>query len=499
MGNAQSFAVDAETDHPCALLTGLRGNSRYALRVRSENSAGLSGVSEALVVRTLAVPPSAPGNPVAIGELSPTTCQLQWIASAEDGGSELLGYRIHCRPCDAAGRPDDNPESGIDLESPSGQLRMHFEGLRPRRRYRFRVRAWNSAGLGPPSGWSAALRSQAAAPKPPAVILTTPRTAVVTWDAQGAGDGSAVANGRPQSSLPVPVIPGLGGRYEADIEDEPALEYDVAVRVLGPHGHLSPGRGGGSPTPRGRPPMRVLRASMPPVQFGGLQDGASYIFRTRARGRFGWSAWSHDSQPCTTGGELAVGEICALLTQRCGSTIAQIFGDFDPGCDGFLARSDSADLDGLDIEKTALETVPEAPEPPPAKERSRITAFGGPGRQGAAGKPNRPRSLRPVERRFGAYGCASSARRAPATPQDRAAALRPCRSARDFREPSPDDPPAGGGPPILPAGLTPCLSSRSSRNNNNGAAAGGARPGGALGRSRSLHTIPGRPSEASNN
>ncbi|KAM8838001.1 myosin light chain kinase, smooth muscle-like isoform 2-T4 [Spinachia spinachia] len=97
--------------------------------------------------------PAPPASPPVISQLCTGSLVLSWTGPSYDGGTPVLGYKVEVR------EEQDEPESwtvatGL-CESTSYHVRS---GLRPLGRYRFRVRAFNAAGLSEPSQESQCVR-----------------------------------------------------------------------------------------------------------------------------------------------------------------------------------------------------------------------------------------------------------------------------------------------------------------------------------------------------
>eukprot|EP00747_Dinoflagellata_sp_TGD_P029060 gnl/TRDRNA2_/TRDRNA2_133660_c1_seq1.p1 gnl/TRDRNA2_/TRDRNA2_133660_c1~~gnl/TRDRNA2_/TRDRNA2_133660_c1_seq1.p1 ORF type:complete len:744 (-),score=84.60 gnl/TRDRNA2_/TRDRNA2_133660_c1_seq1:33-2189(-) len=303
-------------------VTGLRGNQKYVIRVRAENAVGLSGFAE-VVCLTGPGPPGAPGVPRRNGKEKPTSVGLAWSAPLDDGGCAVMGYTVEGFACG----PDDEPLlSSCVCAVEAGEQRCAINGLDPERRYRFRVRARSSEGVGPFSGWSAALRMAPPPPGVPAAPLVHSENSegvTVTWK----DDDSAAS----------------------------PLEYEVCAIVAGADSSFPDGSGAVRYQPTSRAPTQVVRCQAPPVVIKGLQESTPHAFRLRVRGAGGWSAWSNPCEPYTTTSEWSEQKILSCLLVNVASSLASVFRNFDADGDGFVTLQDF--LDGL--ERAGLHSMPE--------------------------------------------------------------------------------------------------------------------------------------------
>ncbi|XP_056285534.1 myosin light chain kinase, smooth muscle-like isoform X2 [Pseudoliparis swirei] len=91
--------------------------------------------------------PAPPASQPVISQLSTESVVLSWTGPSYDGGTAVLGYKVEVRQ---EGR--DDPESWTEAASRCKNTTYHVRsGLAPLGRYRFRVRAYNSAGVSEPS------------------------------------------------------------------------------------------------------------------------------------------------------------------------------------------------------------------------------------------------------------------------------------------------------------------------------------------------------------
>lgn len=91
--------------------------------------------------------PDPPASQPVVSQLSTKTLVLSWTGPSYDGGTAVLGYKVEVRP-----EGQDEPESWTELTTRCKSTSYHVRsGLEPLGLYRFRVRAYNSAGVSDPS------------------------------------------------------------------------------------------------------------------------------------------------------------------------------------------------------------------------------------------------------------------------------------------------------------------------------------------------------------
>eukprot|EP00929_Paragymnodinium_shiwhaense_P079763 TRINITY_DN41576_c0_g2_i2.p1 TRINITY_DN41576_c0_g2~~TRINITY_DN41576_c0_g2_i2.p1 ORF type:complete len:1295 (-),score=240.31 TRINITY_DN41576_c0_g2_i2:1785-5669(-) len=168
-GTAAAFQVN---------FTGLQGFSRYTFSAQAENSVGAGGRSpNSAEVRTLAVPPSAPGVPSAESATSDSIA-LMWSPPAFGGGEAITSYELRCtevlRPEAAAAATLQGAEevelvlSMDDSTQVNGTLGHSLDGLPGGACYSCSVAALNIIGRGRFSPASSAL---CASPVEPSTLL----------------------------------------------------------------------------------------------------------------------------------------------------------------------------------------------------------------------------------------------------------------------------------------------------------------------------------------
>ncbi|XP_068585394.1 myosin light chain kinase, smooth muscle-like isoform X2 [Cebidichthys violaceus] len=114
----------------------------YAVVVRNVKGSAQHTVSLSVIDR-----PDPPASQPVVSQLSTESLVLCWTGPSYDGGTAVLGYKVEVR---REGR--DEPESWTEATSRCKSTSYHVRsGLELHGRYRFRVRAYNSAGVSEPS------------------------------------------------------------------------------------------------------------------------------------------------------------------------------------------------------------------------------------------------------------------------------------------------------------------------------------------------------------
>ena len=91
--------------------------------------------------------PDPPASQPVVSKLSTKSLVLSWSGPSYDGGTAVLGYIVEVRQ-----EGLDKPGSWIEVISRCKNTSYHIRsGLEPQGQYRFRVRAYNSAGVSEPS------------------------------------------------------------------------------------------------------------------------------------------------------------------------------------------------------------------------------------------------------------------------------------------------------------------------------------------------------------
>lgn len=114
----------------------------YTVIVRNREGSAQHTVSLSVVDR-----PEPPASQPVVSQLSTQSLVLSWMGPSYDGGTAVLGYIVEVRQ-----EGLDEPGSWDEVISRCKSTSYHVRsGLEPQGQYRFRVRAYNSAGVSEPS------------------------------------------------------------------------------------------------------------------------------------------------------------------------------------------------------------------------------------------------------------------------------------------------------------------------------------------------------------
>ncbi|XP_038591011.1 myosin light chain kinase, smooth muscle-like isoform X2 [Micropterus salmoides] len=128
----------------------------YTVIVRNRKGSGKHTVTLTVVDR-----PQPPASQPVVSQLSTQSVVLSWTGPSYDGGIAVLGYIVEVRQ-----EGLDKPGSWTELTSHCKNTSFHvLSGLEPLGQYRFRVRAYNSAGVSEPSQESQSVKMATAKKK----------------------------------------------------------------------------------------------------------------------------------------------------------------------------------------------------------------------------------------------------------------------------------------------------------------------------------------------
>ncbi|XP_008277350.1 myosin light chain kinase, smooth muscle-like isoform X2 [Stegastes partitus] len=114
----------------------------YTVVVRNRTGSAQHTVSLSVIDR-----PDPPASHPVVSQLSTQSLVLSWTGPSYDGGTAVLGYIV-----EVSQGGSDNPSSWTQLINRCKNTSFHVRsGLEPLGQYRFRVRAYNSAGVSEPS------------------------------------------------------------------------------------------------------------------------------------------------------------------------------------------------------------------------------------------------------------------------------------------------------------------------------------------------------------
>ena len=132
-----------------SIVTEVKEKAECRFRIYAENEAGIGECSqptEYVMIQDALTPPSSPFN-VQFTEVRQGFVVLSWKAPATDGGSEVLGYYVERNMILADGSEDWARCAATKANENQGSV----SGLRSGRDYKFRVIAFNCAGMSEPS------------------------------------------------------------------------------------------------------------------------------------------------------------------------------------------------------------------------------------------------------------------------------------------------------------------------------------------------------------
>ncbi|KAK1881373.1 Myosin light chain kinase smooth muscle [Dissostichus eleginoides] len=114
----------------------------YTVVVRNRKGSAQHTISLSVMDR-----PDPPASQPVVSQQSTQSLVLSWTGPSYDGGTAVLGYKVEVR-----NEGQDSPESWTEATSRCKNTTFHVRsGLQPLGQYRFRVRAYNSAGVSEPS------------------------------------------------------------------------------------------------------------------------------------------------------------------------------------------------------------------------------------------------------------------------------------------------------------------------------------------------------------
>uniref|UniRef100_A0A3B4GUT8 Myosin light chain kinase, smooth muscle-like n=1 Tax=Pundamilia nyererei TaxID=303518 RepID=A0A3B4GUT8_9CICH len=140
----------------------------YTVIVRNRAGSAQHTISLSVVDR-----PNPPASQPVVSQLSTQSLVLSWSGPNYDGGTTILGYIL-----DVCKEGSDKSESWTELSRCKNTSYHVQSGLEPLGRYRFRIRAYNSAGISEPSQESGCVKMATASEKaePESYVIVTPDT-----------------------------------------------------------------------------------------------------------------------------------------------------------------------------------------------------------------------------------------------------------------------------------------------------------------------------------
>ncbi|XP_074519393.1 myosin light chain kinase, smooth muscle-like isoform X2 [Halichoeres trimaculatus] len=131
----------------------VKDTGSYSVIVRNRKGSAQHTVSLSVIDR-----PDPPASQPVVSQLTTQSLVLSWTGPSFDGGTAVLGYIVEVR--------QEEGESWTEVASRCKSTSYHVRsGLEPQGLYRFRVRAYNSAGVGEPSQESVCVRMATAKQK----------------------------------------------------------------------------------------------------------------------------------------------------------------------------------------------------------------------------------------------------------------------------------------------------------------------------------------------
>lgn len=205
---ADTGSADTRHSH-----TGLRAETSRHYRVSAINSAGVGIASD--TAKGMTAPATVPSAPT---ELTATLggerrIDLSWSAPADDGGSEVKGYRI-----EASG--DSEKWSELEADTEGTDASYSHAGLRGGATHHYRVSAINSSGAGFASDVATGTTAPPKLPEAPTRLTASSdgvRRIELLWSAPPDDGGADIT----------------GYRIEASVDGEEWVEIDAVVRATG--------------------------------------------------------------------------------------------------------------------------------------------------------------------------------------------------------------------------------------------------------------------------
>jgi|GEM_PF-3556131 len=174
-GSYSTLVTNTGTSSTTYSHTGLTSGQSYSYRVSAVNSVGVGAASNeassTLESSSSASPPSAPSS-LSAASASKTQINLSWSAPANNGGSQVTGYKIEVKK-------GSGSYETLVANSQSTLTSFSHTGLATGSTYYYRVYALNSAGTGAPSEASATAQDTVA----PALSATavSPTSITLSW------------------------------------------------------------------------------------------------------------------------------------------------------------------------------------------------------------------------------------------------------------------------------------------------------------------------------
>ena len=145
-------------DSKQAMITDIKEKAECRFRIYAKNEAGIGEVSqptEYVMIQDPLSPPSPPFD-VQFNAITASYVGLGWKAPANDGGSDILGYYIERNMLLA----DGTEEWARCAATKGDEIEGNVTNLRQGREYKFRIVAFNCAGMSEPSDPSSEIEAK---------------------------------------------------------------------------------------------------------------------------------------------------------------------------------------------------------------------------------------------------------------------------------------------------------------------------------------------------
>ncbi len=164
-------------------ITGLSSVTKYWARVQAVNAIGASSWAGSSATTPASQPDAPTGLDTTRGD---TTMTVSWSAPADDGGSDITGYKVQWR---SDGQAYSSTERSADVAAAT--LSRQITSLSNSTKYWARVQAVNSSAA---SDWAEAASEVPGPPGQPAslVLVAGNQRILVSWSAPADDGGSAV-------------------------------------------------------------------------------------------------------------------------------------------------------------------------------------------------------------------------------------------------------------------------------------------------------------------
>ncbi|KAF8059974.1 FNDC3B [Scenedesmus sp. PABB004] len=291
-GRGGDFRLAAAGPATSASLTNLASGLTYRIRLRAENSEGVSLWSPVVAATTAATVPASPTGLGVVG-ITRTSVTVAWQPPHADGGSPVQGFQVQLQAKTKVAAAELGPDWIIIFDGSA--LATTFAALQPGCQYSLRVAARNGAGQGQfsvPLHVTTAPDAPLAPPTPEAVSET--KSLLLRWRApphdggapivgykvemrSGEDQGGSAALG-PADSLAIPqhfisIYSGLDMCVQVT-DVLPGTRYEFRVAAMNSHG-----AGPWSPVGSTATKPAAPQAPEPPVVVGSGSSSLSLTWK----------------------------------------------------------------------------------------------------------------------------------------------------------------------------------------------------------------------------